>query len=68
MTYLNVIHDHKTIVIGDPRIINSLPCLSNVIKFISNDISDAIALLSLSDMVISVDTSIVHFSKIFNKN
>lgn len=67
MTYLNAIHDHKTIVIGDPRIINSLPCLSNVIKFISNDISDAIALLSLSDMVISVDTSIVHFSKIFNK-
>ncbi|MFJ5982328.1 glycosyltransferase family 9 protein [Enterobacter cancerogenus] len=60
---LNVI----TVIIGSPDKIVSIPDNKHCIKFLSQNFSHAVALVSFADLVISTDTSIVHLCNALNK-
>lgn len=58
---------YKIIVIGEKNKINQLSLPDSVAIFNSVSIIDVVPLLELSDLVISVDTSIVHIATCFDK-
>jgi len=59
---------YKTIVIGEENRSKQLSLPESVAVFNSASILDVVPLIELSDLVISVDTSIVHIATCFNKN
>jgi ADP-heptose:LPS heptosyltransferase len=59
---------YKIIVIGEKKRIKQLTIPEGVAVFSSPNILDVVPLIELSDLVISVDTSIVHIATCFNKN
>lgn len=56
---------YKIIIIGQPNRLNTL-CIDEIIKFQSQSITDVIPLIKKADLVISVDTSIVHIASAFS--
>ncbi|OCG07694.1 hypothetical protein A9G13_05625 [Gilliamella sp. wkB178] len=56
---------YKIIIIGQPNRLNTL-CIDEIIKFQSQSIRDVIPLIKKADLVISVDTSIVHIASAFS--
>lgn len=59
---------YKTIIIGEENRIKQLNLPDSVAVFNSSSILDVVPLIELSDLVVSVDTSIVHIATCFNKN
>ena len=59
---------YKIIVIGEKNRINSLILPDSISIFNSPNILDVVPIIEFADLVISVDTSIVHIATCFNKN
>jgi ADP-heptose:LPS heptosyltransferase len=59
---------YKIIIIGEKNKIKQLTLPNGVAVFNSSNILDVVPLIELSDLVVSVDTSIVHIAACFNKN
>lgn len=60
--------DYQIVLIGEPERLQALRGLADVTVFESRSVLDVAPLIELSDLVVSVDTAIVHMASCYRRN